>query len=80
MPTVLRESGYRFFFFSNENDEPPHIHDARAGNETELWIGLVSLAANRGFASHEITRIARIVRERRGMPTAAWDEYFARRD
>jgi hypothetical protein len=26
MPTVLRVKGYRFFFFSNEGAEPPHIH------------------------------------------------------
>jgi hypothetical protein len=26
MPTVLRVGRYRFFFFSNENKEPPHIH------------------------------------------------------
>src|SRR5690606_5154622 len=26
MPTVLRSGSYRFFFYSLENDEPPHIH------------------------------------------------------
>lgn len=26
MPTVLRVDGYRFFFYSNEGNEPPHIH------------------------------------------------------
>ena len=26
MPTVLRIGGYRFFFYSNENGEPAHIH------------------------------------------------------
>ena len=26
MPSVLRVSGFRFFFFSNEGNEPPHIH------------------------------------------------------
>ncbi|WP_422447088.1 DUF4160 domain-containing protein [Thermoanaerobacterium sp. DL9XJH110] len=26
MPTVLKEGKYRFFFFSNEGTEPPHIH------------------------------------------------------
>jgi hypothetical protein len=25
MPTVLRVSGFRFFFYSMEGDEPPHI-------------------------------------------------------
>jgi hypothetical protein len=26
VPTVLRERGFRFFFWSNESNEPPHIH------------------------------------------------------
>ena len=26
MPTVLNIKGYRFFFFSLEGNEPPHIH------------------------------------------------------
>ena len=26
MPTVLRIDGFRFFFYSLENNEPPHIH------------------------------------------------------
>jgi hypothetical protein len=26
MPTVLRVSGFRFFFYSLENAEPAHIH------------------------------------------------------
>jgi hypothetical protein len=30
VPTILRAQGYRFFFFSNEGDEPPHIHVERA--------------------------------------------------
>ena len=26
MPTVLRIDGHRFFFYSLEGQEPPHIH------------------------------------------------------
>jgi len=26
MPTALRVDDYRFFFFSNEGNEPVHIH------------------------------------------------------
>jgi hypothetical protein len=26
MPTVLLLNGFRFFFYSNENNEPVHIH------------------------------------------------------
>ncbi len=26
MPEIFREDGYRFFFFSLEGTEPPHVH------------------------------------------------------
>jgi hypothetical protein len=29
MPTVFRVGSARFFFYSNENQEPPHVHVAR---------------------------------------------------
>jgi hypothetical protein len=32
MPTVLRVGRYRFFFFSNEGQELPHIH-VKAGSD-----------------------------------------------
>ncbi|MCB9870153.1 MAG: DUF4160 domain-containing protein [Planctomycetes bacterium] len=31
MPTVLRIGSTRFFFYSNEGNEPPHIHIEQAG-------------------------------------------------
>ncbi len=30
MPTVLRVDGFRFFFYSNEGNEPAHIHVQKA--------------------------------------------------
>lgn len=31
-PRAIQDiEGFRFFFFSHENDEPPHIHVEKAG-------------------------------------------------
>ena len=38
MPTVLRWNGYRFYFFSNEGSEPPHIHVDKAGHTAKYWL------------------------------------------
>jgi hypothetical protein len=46
MPTVLRIGRYRFFFFSNESNEPPHIHVKASGDEAKFWLEPVQLAAN----------------------------------
>jgi hypothetical protein len=38
VPTVLRWNGYRFFFFSNEGAEPPHIHVDKGGATAKFWL------------------------------------------
>ena len=53
MPTVLRVEGYRFFFFSNEGQEPPHVHVERGDAYAKLWLGPVSLASSEGFKRPE---------------------------
>ena len=30
--------GWRLFFYSNENNEPPHIHAQKAGMECKFWL------------------------------------------
>ena len=57
MPTVLRIGLYRFFFYSNENNEPPHIHVEDAEKVAKYWLEPVELASSRGFRSHELTWI-----------------------
>ncbi len=46
MPTVLRIGRLRFFFFSNESQEPPHIHVKAAENEAKFWLDPIGLAFN----------------------------------
>ena len=36
MPTVLREAGFRFLFYSREGIEPPHIHVIGHGGEMKV--------------------------------------------
>jgi hypothetical protein len=38
MPTVLRWGPYRAFFYSNERDEPPHIHVRSGDFEAKFWL------------------------------------------
>ncbi len=61
MPTILRERGYRFFFFSNERNEPPHIHVERAGNYAKFWLSPVRQDRSYGFRTNELSEIRRII-------------------
>jgi hypothetical protein len=38
MPTLFEINGYRFFFYSNENNEPIHIHISKGSAEAKYWI------------------------------------------
>jgi len=76
VPALLRVRGYRFFFFSMEGREPPHIHVAHAGRYAKFWLEPVSVADVRGFRGHETTEIRDIVRENASLFLEKWHEYF----
>ncbi len=73
---MLRIRGYRFFFYSLEEREPPHIHVAQAGRYAKFWLDPIGLAFNRGFRSHELTVIRKLVFEHRNIFLENWDAYF----
>jgi hypothetical protein len=77
MPTVLRIGPYEFYFWSNERQEPPHIHVERDEDEVKFWLAPVSMAANHGFRPHELRKIQRLVEENEALLKEAWDVYFA---
>lgn len=80
MPTIHRESGYRFFFYSNEGSprEPPHVHVERGDDDAKFWIGgdPPRLADSNGFSAHELLAILRIVARERAKMEKSWHEHF----
>jgi hypothetical protein len=76
VPTVLRVGRFRFFFFSNEGQEPPHIHIRAGGDEAKFWLDPIDLAANHGFNGRELNEIERLVEQHRAELLEAWDEHL----
>ena len=76
MPTVLRIGAYRFFFFSNEGSEPPHIHVKAGSDEAKFWLDPVALVTNYGFNVRELNAIERLVNEHRHDFLEAWNEHL----
>lgn len=77
MPEVLRVDGYRFFFFSREGQEPPHIHVEQAEGFAKFWLGPpVALAESRGFRNRELRDLHSLVEEHCGTFMLAWHEHF----
>ncbi len=48
MPTLLRIEGFRFFFYSSERQEPPHVHVEKGDGEAKLWLQPVDLSTRTG--------------------------------
>ena len=76
MPTVLRSGPYRFFFYSGDSNEPPHIHVEGGGGTAKFWLDPVRLANSRGFSRNEINRIMRIVVDQIEELLRNWNEFF----
>jgi len=77
MPTVLRVGRYRFAFFSNEGQEPPHVHVKAESDQAKFWLDPIELASNFGFRAHELNEIERITREHQTELIEAWNEHFS---
>ena len=75
MPVVLRKDGYRFFFFSNEGNEPAHIHVRKGGAVAKFWLGPVRQQLNEGFKPPEIRRILEILDAHETELIEAWNEH-----
>lgn len=76
MPTVLRIGRFRFYFFSNEGEEPPHIHVKAAEDEAKFWLNPMELASNFGFSSRELNEIGRLVQNNEQFLLEVWNEHF----
>ncbi len=80
MPTVFKKNGFRFFFYSDEGNEPIHIHVSYAGAIAKFWIKPeLQLASNIGFKSQEVKKAKILIKENISLIEEKWNEFSARR-
>ena len=75
MPTVLRIGSFRFHFYSDESDEPPHIHIATPDGECKFWLEPIRLARNKGVSPRDVRMIERHVFENHDFLLGKYYEY-----
>jgi hypothetical protein len=75
-PTILRFGPYRFFFYSGDKVEPPHIHVERDDKIAKFWLEPVRLQSSGGFRPNETGQIQRLVEEHLEQLLESWNEYF----
>ncbi len=75
-PTVFREKGHRFFFFSRE-EKKIHIHVSSGSGEAKFWIEpSISLAKNYGLSQKELNEIQKIIEEKKDEIKDSWRKHF----
>ncbi len=62
MPTVFRQDGFRFFFYSQEGNEPPHIHVIGKGGEAKVWLRPIEISKVYALSAKDQKHILEIVR------------------
>ena len=75
MPTIFKENGYRFFFFSDEHS-PQHIHIEKGDSYARIEIETLKVTNNYNLNSKELKKIVSLVLVHRNKLKEAWDDYF----
>ncbi|NCN44714.1 MAG: hypothetical protein CO158_07090 [Piscirickettsiaceae bacterium CG_4_9_14_3_um_filter_43_564] len=76
MPTVLRIGPYRFFFYSNEVGEPPHIHVQRDNAVAKFWLEPITVSSSKHFSAQELRDIGKHIAQHQPHILEAWHGYF----
>lgn len=78
MPKAIPDiEGFKFSFWSNESDEPIHVHVYKAGAGAKFWIQPeIRLAWNKGFKIAQLRRILVILEAQQYAIKEAWKAHF----
>lgn len=77
-PTVFRELGYRFFFFSRE-EERMHVHVQAAEGEAKFWLEPeIELATNYHFSGKQLKELELLIGIHYNELVSSWKKHFGR--
>lgn len=76
MPSIFRKLGFRFFFYSDEGNEPPHVHVEKGEGRGKYWIDPVEKDYMKDFNRQDEKKADKIVHEKQNYFKRKWYEYF----
>jgi hypothetical protein len=77
MPTLLLLYGFRFFFYSNEGNEPPHVHVTKGDAYGKVWLDPeIVVAYMVAFSTSEQKQIIEVIKGHSEEFKTKWNEYF----
>jgi len=76
-PTIFREKGYRFFFFSRDETRM-HVHVYCGDGEAKFWlVPEIELSRNYRLIRLQLKQIEEIIEEHYDELTSAWQKHFS---
>jgi hypothetical protein len=79
MPTLLFLNGLRFFFYSNENDEPIHVHIIKGDAKGKVWLEpSIRVEYFIGFTNSEQKSILEAIHTHLENFKNKWNEHFSK--
>jgi hypothetical protein len=79
VPTVLVESGFRIFFYSDEGFEPPHVHIEYQGAVSKFWVNPVQFAGTMGMRASQIKKASNLIEKHEKLILEKWNEFFSKK-
>jgi len=75
-PTVFRESGFRFYFFSREEPRM-HVHVQSADGEAKFWLEpTIELAHNYGLNERQLRSAQALIEAHADVIRSSWAKHF----
>ena len=75
-PTIYRKDGFRYFFFSRE-EERKHIHIISSNGEAKFWLEpKIKIAKNYAYSSKELKEIEAVIEEHYNEFINEWGRHF----
>jgi hypothetical protein len=77
-PTIFREKGYRFFFFSREETRM-YVHIISGDGEAKFWLEPeIALARNYDYNKKQLRQIVSLIEANYDELTSTWKQHFSR--
>jgi hypothetical protein len=80
MPTILLILGWRIFFYSNEGNEPLHVHAHKGDMECKFWLNVETFEIEEAFSYNlnpsSKREIRKIIFEHFDYIVSEWNNHF----
>ncbi len=83
LPNLFTVSGYKVYFWSNENQEPVHVHISKGKptpNSTKVWLtrtgGCILASNGSSISQKELNELMEIISAQFFLICAEWKKFF----